>query len=196
MGERFPLFDVHVTVHCAKFLIIKPTRCTDFSNLFLEWNSTCFWQFLCPSSGVFHCTCSNGVCHTGLLTTCEQAVSKPVWHIPLLRVQWKTPDDGQRNCPKHVEFHSKNKFEKSVHLVGFIIRKFPLYWKIVVLSFSESVILLGLLDPGVESTTVLCYIGAILPVDALWQSKWHDCSVTPLWEPQILFSSLSVCAKA
>ena len=19
-------------------------------------------------------------------------------------VQWKTPDDGQRNCPKHVEF--------------------------------------------------------------------------------------------
>ena len=24
----------------------------------------------------------------------------------------KTPDDGQRNCPKHVEFYSKNKFEK------------------------------------------------------------------------------------
>ena len=35
----------------------------------------------------------------------------------------KSPDDGQRNCPKHVEFHSKNKFEKLVHLVGFIIRK-------------------------------------------------------------------------
>ena len=31
-------------------------------------------------------------------------------------------DDRQRNCPKHVEFYSKNKFEKSVHLVGFIIR--------------------------------------------------------------------------
>jgi len=28
----------------------------------------------------------------------------------------------QRNCPKHVEFYSKNKFEKLVHLVGFIIR--------------------------------------------------------------------------
>ena len=36
--------------------------------------------------------------------------------------QWKTPDDGQRNCPKHVEFYSKNKFEKLVHVVGFIIR--------------------------------------------------------------------------
>jgi len=33
----------------------------------------------------------------------------------------KTPDDGRRNCPKHVEFYSENKFEKLVHLVGFII---------------------------------------------------------------------------
>ena len=44
------------------------------------------------------------------------------WHIPLLCEQWKTPDDGERNCPKHVEFHSKSKFEKLVHLVGFIVR--------------------------------------------------------------------------
>ena len=56
----------------------KTTRCTYFSNLFLEQNSTCFGQFLCPSSGVFHCTHSNGICHTGLLTACSQAVSKPV----------------------------------------------------------------------------------------------------------------------
>jgi hypothetical protein len=35
----------------------------------------------------------------------------------------KTPDDGQRNSPKRVEFHSKNKFEKLVHIVGFIIRQ-------------------------------------------------------------------------
>ena len=39
----------------------------------------------------------------------------------LLCVQWKTSDDGQRNCSKHVEFYSKNKFEKLVYLVGFII---------------------------------------------------------------------------
>ena len=143
----------------VSFLIIKPTRCTNFSNLFLEWNSTrighflcpssgdftvhtamvyviqicwqlvckqwymsyrqwhisymfaesmlaicqqyhclydryhwlqaipamvyvihtnstCFGQFLCPSSGVFHCTHSSGICHTGLLTACSQAVNK------------------------------------------------------------------------------------------------------------------------
>jgi hypothetical protein len=56
----------------TNFLIIKPTRCTNFSKFILEWNSTCFGQFL---------------------------------------------------CPKHVEFHFQNKFEKLVHLVGFIVRK-------------------------------------------------------------------------
>jgi len=129
-------FDVHLIMHCVKFLVIKPTRCTNFSSLFLEWNSTCFRHFLCPSLGVFHCAHSNGICHTSLLTACEQdqngtavpfwicsqAVSRPVWDIPLLCVQWKIPDDGQWNCPKHVEFQSKNKFEKLVHLVRFIIR--------------------------------------------------------------------------
>ena len=73
------VFDVHVTVHRVKFLIIKPTRCTNFSNLFLEWNSTCFGQFLCLSSGVFHCTHSNGICHTGLLTACEQDQDGTSW---------------------------------------------------------------------------------------------------------------------
>ena len=95
--------------------------------------TTCFGQILCPSSGVFHCTHCNGICHTSLLIACEedqdgtswsclQAVRKNIWHIPLLCVQWKTPDDGQKNCPKHVEFYSKNKFEKLVHLVGFITK--------------------------------------------------------------------------
>ena len=34
-----------------------------------------------------------------------------LWHRPLLCVLWKTPDNGQRNCPKHVEFYSKNKWD-------------------------------------------------------------------------------------
>ena len=60
--------------------------------------------------------------HSYIKIDCSQAISKPVWHIPLLCVQWKTPDDGHRNCPKHVEFYSKNKFGKFMHLVDFIIR--------------------------------------------------------------------------
>ena len=71
-----------VTVYHVKFPITKLTRCTNFSNFFLQWNSTCFEQILCLSSGVFHCTHSNGICHTGLLTACEQdqdGTAVPSW---------------------------------------------------------------------------------------------------------------------
>jgi len=44
-----------------------------------------------------------------LLTACEQD-------------QYGTPVDVPKNCPKHVEFYSKNKFEKLVHLFGFNLR--------------------------------------------------------------------------
>ena len=127
--------DIHVTVHHDKFLIIKPTRCTNFSNLF--WNET---LHVSDSSSVHHQEFFT--VHTAMVYviqvcrqlqagsgwnsvpswSCSKAVYKPVWHIPLLCVQWKTPDDGQRNCLKHIEFHSKNKFEKLVHLVGFTVR--------------------------------------------------------------------------
>jgi len=43
-------------------------------------------------------------------------VIKPAWHMPVPNIQWKTSDDGQRNCPKHVEFLDKNKSGKLVHL--------------------------------------------------------------------------------
>jgi hypothetical protein len=40
-------------------------------------------------------------------------------------VQWITPDDGQKNCPKHVEFLEKqNKFGKLVRLLVELKRKF------------------------------------------------------------------------
>ena len=51
----------------------------------------------------------------------ERRKLSPAWHISLLCVQWKTPDEGQRNRPKHVEFYFKNNFEKLVYLFGFII---------------------------------------------------------------------------
>jgi hypothetical protein len=53
-----------------------------------------------------------------LLASCQQTCM--TYTIAVCTV--KTPDDGQRNCPKHVDFHSKNKFEKLVHLIGFILR--------------------------------------------------------------------------
>ena len=44
------------------------------------------------------------------------------WHIPVPNVQWKTPDGGQRNCLKHVEFLDKKNWEISAS-VGFIKKK-------------------------------------------------------------------------
>ena len=42
--------------------------------------------------------------------------------MPVPNVQWKTPDDGQKNCPKHVEFRTKINLEISAS-VGFIVKK-------------------------------------------------------------------------
>jgi hypothetical protein len=39
-------------------------------------------------------------------------------------VQWRISGDGQRNCPKHVEFLDKNKFGKISASFGFIKKKF------------------------------------------------------------------------
>ena len=43
--------------------------------------------------------------------------------VPVPNVQWKISDDGQRNCPKHVEFLDRNKVGKISASVGFIKKK-------------------------------------------------------------------------
>jgi len=43
--------------------------------------------------------------------------------VPVPNVQWKTPDDGQRNCPKHAEFRTRINLEISAS-VGLIVKKF------------------------------------------------------------------------
>ena len=72
-----------------RFLIIKPTRCINFSKFILGMKVYMFR------------TVPLSIIRSFSLYTQQ-------WHISLLYVQRKNPDDGQRNCPKHVEFHSKN----------------------------------------------------------------------------------------
>ena len=61
--------------------------------------------------------------HTGY-ADCLLASRQPkLYDIYLfLCVECCTPDGGHKYCPKYVEFYSKNKFDKLVLLVGFIIR--------------------------------------------------------------------------
>jgi len=53
------------------YFSIKPTDAL-ISIFILLRNSTCFGQFLCPSSGVIHCTFGSGTCYTGLTTASVQ----------------------------------------------------------------------------------------------------------------------------
>jgi len=106
----------------------------------------------------------------------SQAVSKPVWHIPLLCVQWKTLYDGQRNCSKHVEFYSKNKFEKLVCLFGFIIR---IYGFLCYVSMSVTVFPIA----GTVSLIDWCnYVHRnVKPYVAVWRLHWTT-RLRQLWQ--------------
>ena len=81
---------------CTNFFILKPTRCTNFTNL-----SRHETLHVSDSSSVHHqefiyCTLSNGICHRGLWTAFEQDQDGTSW-----------------SCSEAV---------KLVHLVGFIIK--------------------------------------------------------------------------
>jgi hypothetical protein len=100
------------------FLIIKPTRRTNFSNLFWKLNSTCFGQFLCPSSGVIH-YCSS-ILILLLFESCLQTCMTYTIAEFTVNNSWRWAEELSETC--RVSF--QNKFKKSVHLAGFIIRKF------------------------------------------------------------------------
>jgi len=66
------------------------------------------WYMSCRSDDSFQARLS---------WSCLKVVIKPAWHKTVPNVQWEIPDDGQENCPKHVDFLDKNKFGKLVGLL-------------------------------------------------------------------------------
>jgi hypothetical protein len=56
--------------------------------------------------------------------SCSKAVYKPVWHSPLLSVQWINSLWWTEELSETCRVSCRNEFVKSVHLVGFIIKKF------------------------------------------------------------------------
>jgi len=147
-------FDIHVTVHLNKFLIIKPTKCTNFSNLF--WNET---LHVSDSSSVHHQEFFT--VHTAMvyvIQVCWQLASRIRMELIRMELQFHTDPARKLSANLYHIYHCcvysenscwwteelsetcrvlfQNKFEKLVHLVDFIIRKemnvrafTVLYWK-------------------------------------------------------------------
>jgi len=118
-----------VTVHRDYIIIIKPTRRTNFSNLFRNKNlhvSDCssvhHQEFFTVHTAITGHTVTADSLLAGSGRSCILILLYDIYHKQLLCVQRKTPDDGQRICPKHEDFYSKNKFKKLVYLIGFVIR--------------------------------------------------------------------------
>jgi hypothetical protein len=55
--------------------------------------------------------------------SCSKAVYKPLWHVPLLRVQWINSWWLTEELSETGGFSCQNKFVKLVNLVGFIIKR-------------------------------------------------------------------------
>jgi hypothetical protein len=124
-------FYVYLTVHRNEFVYNKTNQMHQFHKCILSWNSTCFRQFVYPSSGVY--TLYTQQCYMSYRFvdslravpswSCSKAVYKPVWHIPLLSVQWINSWWLTDELCETFRVSWQNKFVKLVHLVGFIIKK-------------------------------------------------------------------------
>ena len=115
------------------FFIIKSARCTNFPNL-LRHETTCFGQFLCPSSRVYSLYARHWYMPYRFVDSfravpswsCSKAVFKPIWLIPVPSVRWINSWWWPEELPETwVSWRSK--LGKLVHLVGFIIKKNSMY---------------------------------------------------------------------
>ena len=112
---------------CASWRISynKPTRCINFSNLF--WKLYMFRTVplsIIRSFSLYTQQWYNGTCHTGLLTacmhgSCQQNCMTCTIAVCTEKNSWWWTEELSETC--RVSF--QNKFEKLMHLVGFIIRK-------------------------------------------------------------------------
>jgi len=121
----------------TNFFVIKPTRFTNFSNLFCHETLHVSDSSSVHNQEFIHCTLSNGVCHTGFYTafeqdqdgtgvpswSCSKALYKLVWHTPLLNVQWINSWWLTDKLSETCRVSWQNKFVKLGHLVGFIRKK-------------------------------------------------------------------------
>jgi hypothetical protein len=114
-----------------------------FHKFILAWNSTCFGQFLCPSSGVYSVYIQEWYMSYRFVDSfragpgwkckfhpgpARKLCTVPLWHVPLLSVQWINFWWCTEELSETCRVSCQNKFVKLVHLVGFIIKKFVIVY--------------------------------------------------------------------
>jgi hypothetical protein len=104
------------------FFIIKPTRCINFLHLLRHATLQVSESSSAHRQDFIHCTLISF--RAGPSWSCSKAVFKPVWHILVPSVQWINSWWWAEELPETCRVSCWSKFGKSVHLVGFIIKKF------------------------------------------------------------------------
>jgi hypothetical protein len=100
--DHTKIFYDRMTVHRNRFLVNKTNRCTEFQ-FYWYCYSTCFGQPFCPSSGFLSRT--SALVHFMQLWPFATRSRMELLCIKCTKtdVRLRTPDDGQKGCPKHVE---------------------------------------------------------------------------------------------
>ena len=107
------LFTVHSAMVC---FIHLPSRTR------MEFHPDPAWKL---STNMYDLYTSFGQDQKGVSSwSCSKVVYKHVWHIPLLSVQWINCWWWTEELSKTCRVLWQNKFVKSVHLVGLIMKKF------------------------------------------------------------------------
>jgi hypothetical protein len=141
------------------FLSNKSTSCTNFTNL-IRHETTFFGHFVCPSSAVYSLYTQQWYMSYRFVAAfeqdqdghevpswfCSKAVYKPVWHVPLLSVQWINCWWWTEELSETCRVSWQNRFVKLVHLVGLITKKLVKmhghrhikYWMMLTADFSET----------------------------------------------------------
>jgi hypothetical protein len=173
-----------------------------FHKFISSWNSTCFWQFLCPSSGVYslytqQCYMSYsfrsgpGWNCSSILVLLESCLQTCMTY-PLPIVQWINCWWWTYELSEIGRVSGQNKFVKLVHLVGFIIKEnvAPLFASMSVTCISYRLVLLNVgainLRLYQPKRTGSWWIYSAVRCDTMLTSKQLLSLSALLWESHIL----------
>jgi hypothetical protein len=97
-----------------------------FHKFIFPWKSTCFGQFLYPSSGFYSLYTQQWFMSYRFVDSFRAGPARKLstCHVPFLSVQWINSWWWTEELSETCRVSRQNKFVKLVHLVGFIIKKF------------------------------------------------------------------------